>query len=149
MEEYREITRSIKTATLIGEDRYTREAFRDLIERHAIRVIGPDLATAGGIAETKKIAELSELHGLSVALHFAGSPLSMIANVLVATTTPNVIAVEFHAAALPWWDSPVKGVDKPIVKDGYAEVPDSPGLGAELSEEEIRKHPKLGERYFE
>jgi len=59
------------------------------------------------------------------------------------------LALEFHAVALPWWDNLVKGVEKPIIKDGYIGVPDRPGLGVELNDEEIRKHLGKGESYFE
>jgi len=146
---FREVTTAVKTPTLTGEDIYTREGFRELIEEHAIRIPSPDLATVGGIAETKKVAELADLHHMPVAPHFAGSPVSMMANIHAAAAISNLIALEFHAVGVPWWDSLVKGVSKPIIKDGYADVPDKPGLGIELEEEEVRKHLKDGETFFE
>jgi L-alanine-DL-glutamate epimerase-like enolase superfamily enzyme len=61
----------------------------------------------------------------------------------------NLIAVEFHAVAVPWWQDLVKGVKKPIIKDGYIEVPNKPGLGIELEEKIVRRHLAEGENYFE
>lgn len=42
----------------------------------------------------------------------------------------------------------MKGVEKPIINDGYIKVPDGSGLGVELNEEEIKRHLKPGESYF-
>ena len=36
--------------------------------------------TAGGMLETKKIADYAERYGLPTALHFAGSPIAFMAN---------------------------------------------------------------------
>ncbi|MEM3692774.1 MAG: mandelate racemase/muconate lactonizing enzyme family protein [Candidatus Bathyarchaeia archaeon] len=146
---FREVTTSIDVPTLTGEDIYLAQGFRDLIERHAIRIPSPDLATVGGIRETVRTAEMAELHGMGIAPHFAGSPISFMANVHAASVMPNLIALEFHAVGVPWWDSLVEGVSKPIIKNGLAEVPEAPGLGVEPNEKEVRKHLKEGEGYFE
>jgi len=149
LEAFKEITRRVNVPTLTGEDLYLREGFRRFIEEGAIRIPAPDMATAGGILETKRIADLADLHGLEVAPHFAGSPVCMMANVHAAAAMPNLVAVEFHAVGVPWWDSLVKGVEKPLIKDGYIQVPDKPGLGIELDEQAVRKHLREGETLFE
>ncbi|MEM2904896.1 MAG: mandelate racemase/muconate lactonizing enzyme family protein [Candidatus Bathyarchaeia archaeon] len=149
VEGFKEVTRRVNVPTLTGEDLYLREGFRRFIEEGAIRIPAPDMATAGGIMESKKIAELAELHGLQVAPHFAASPVCFMANLHAAAAMPNLIAVEFHAVSVPWWDSLVKGVEKPIIKNGYAQVPEKPGLGIELDEQAVRKHLKEGETFFE
>jgi len=149
VEGFRKVTASTTTPTLTGEDIYLAEGFLELIENHAIRIAAPDLATVGGIRETVRTAELAKLHGLRIASHFAGSPISFMANLHAASVMPNLIAVEFHAVGVPWWDSLVEGVGKPIIKNGVAEVPKGPGLGVVLNEKEIRKHLKEGESYFE
>jgi L-alanine-DL-glutamate epimerase-like enolase superfamily enzyme len=61
----------------------------------------------------------------------------------------NYIAFEFHEADLPWWEDLAKGVKKPMIKEGYAEVPNTPGLGIELNEKVVRKHLAEGETFFE
>lgn len=146
---FKEITRRVNVPTLTGEDLYLREGFRRFIEEGAIRIPAPDLATVGGILENKRIADLAHLHGLEIAPHFAGSPICMMANIHAAAAMPNLIAVEFHAVGVPWWDSLVKGVSKPIINDGYIQVPEKPGLGIELDEDAVRKHLKEGETFFE
>ena len=133
-----------------GEDLYLRYDFLPFFERHAINIAHPDIATAGGILEGKKIGDLAELFGISVAQHFGGSPVSGMANVHCAAAQPdNFIAMEFHAADWPEWDSLVKGLPKPLIKDGFLNVPEKPGLGIELNEKAVRKHLAPGETYFE
>jgi len=147
---FKYVTAAVKTPTLTGENIYTTEHFRQLIERRAVDIVAPDMATHGGIMENKKVAWLAELYGLSIAPHFAGSPVSMMANIHAAAAMPNnLIAVEFHAIAVPWWEDLVKGINKPIIKDGYIDVPERPGLGIDLDEKTVRKHLAEGETYFE
>jgi hypothetical protein len=56
--------------------------------------------------------------------------------------------MENHAVDMPWWDELVTGVAKPIVKEGYITVPDTPGIGVQLNEEVVKKHLRYP-GYFE
>ena len=145
---WRQITSAVDLPTLTGEDIYLKEEFTKLIDAHAVDLIHPDLATAGGILETKKIGDYAEEHGVGMAMHFAGTPISFLANIHCAAATQNVIALEHHGVDVPWWEDLVIGLEKPLVKGGFATVPDRPGLGIELNEAVIREHLLPGERYF-
>ena len=150
VEAYKILTQSTSTPTLTGEHIYLRYGFRDLIEKRAVSIVAPDVMDVGGIAETKFIAELADLYGVLIAPHSLGLPISFMANVHAAAAMPkNFIAFEFHMADNPWWEDIIKGVEKPLIKDGYAAIPDKPGLGFELNEKEVRKHLAEGEKYFE
>ncbi|MES1250068.1 MAG: mandelate racemase/muconate lactonizing enzyme family protein, partial [Chitinophaga rupis] len=140
-DEWKEITRAIDTPTNTGEDIYLKEEFIKLIDVHATDLIHPDLATAGGLLETKKIGDYAEEKGVAMAMHFAGLPISFMANVHCAAATQNFVALEHHSLDLPYWTDFVKTVDgKPLFDKGFAHVPDTPGLGVELNEEVIKKH---------
>ncbi|MDH5399778.1 MAG: mandelate racemase/muconate lactonizing enzyme family protein [Cyclobacteriaceae bacterium] len=146
-EMWREITANINTPTLTGEDIYLKEEFIKLVDSRAVDMIQPDLASAGGILETKKIGDYAEEKGVAMAMHFAGTPFSFMANVHCAAATQNFVALEHHSVDIPWWeDLVIKDFD--MVKDGFAMVPDKPGLGVEPNEEVIKEHlhPKSG--YF-
>ncbi len=136
----KKITDAIEVPTLTGEDIYLKEPFLDLCRHHAVDMIQPDLATAGGILETKKIGDLAQENGVPMVLHFAGSPVSMMAGVHCAAATENLLALEYHSADVPWWDDLVDGVEKPIVNRGFVKVPDQPGLGLTLNDEAMKKH---------
>jgi L-alanine-DL-glutamate epimerase-like enolase superfamily enzyme len=146
---WRQITLAINTPTLTGEDIYLKEEFVKLIDTGAVDMIHPDLATAGGIMETKKIGDYAEERGVAMAMHFAGSPVSFLANVHCAAATRNFVALEHHSVDIPWWDDLVTGIDKPIVKKGYVTVPELPGLGVELNEAVIREHMDEEHGYFD
>ena len=51
---------SVLTPVCTGEDIYLKEGFMPLLEANAVSVIHPDLATSGGIMETKKIGDLAQ-----------------------------------------------------------------------------------------
>jgi L-alanine-DL-glutamate epimerase-like enolase superfamily enzyme len=115
-------------------------------------VIHPDLATSGGIMETKKIGDLAQEHGVAMAMHFAGSPISFLANIHCAAATENFYVLENHSVDLPWWDDLLDGTSKPMIVDGYAAVPEAPGLGfTEINEAAIRERmdDRRGGGYFE
>ena len=59
-----------------------------------------------------------------------------------------MVALEFHAMDVPFWDSLAQGVDGPLIRDGHIAVPDGPGLGIELNEEEARRYARAGEAWF-
>ena len=145
---WREITLAINTPTLTGEDIYLKEEFIKLIDRRAVDMVHPDLASAGGILETKKIGDYAEEKGIPMAMHFAGTPVSFMANVHCAAATQNFVALEHHSVDIPWWEDLVTGIEKPIVQKGYVNVPDKPGLGVELNEEVVKKHLHPKGKYF-
>src|SRR5713226_1304703 len=66
---------------LTGEDIYLKEDFIKLIDMGAVDMIHPDLASAGGLLETKKIGDYAMERGVAMAMHFAGTPVSFMANV--------------------------------------------------------------------
>ncbi|MGI6456049.1 MAG: mandelate racemase/muconate lactonizing enzyme family protein [bacterium] len=141
-----EISRAISTPLMTGEDIYLKEEFIKLIDVHAVDMVHPDLATAGGILETKKIGDYAEEHGIPMLMHFAGTPVSCMANVHSAAATFNFLALENHSVDVDWWSDLVTGMEKPLVQQGFITVPDKPGLGVDLNEEVIKEH--LEGEYF-
>lgn len=136
---WRMISDAIETPTLTGEDIYLKEEFIKLIDAHAVDMVHPDLATSGGLLETKKIGDYAEERGVAMAMHFAGTPVSFMANVHCAAATQNFTALEHHSVDVDYWTSLVK-TKKPMVEKGFAIVPDTPGLGIELNDEVMKKH---------
>ena len=139
-EQYVRLRDACDTPICTGEDIYLREGFMELFEKRAISVCHPDLATSGGILETKKIGDTAQEYGISMALHMSAMPVAQMASVHCAAATENFIALEHHHVDVPWWDDLVTGLPNPSVQDGYMTVPDAPGLGIELNEEAIREH---------
>jgi L-alanine-DL-glutamate epimerase-like enolase superfamily enzyme len=128
-DQYLRLSRAVMTPICTGEDIYLKDGFKDLIEKGALSIIHPDLATSGGILETKRIGDYAQDHGILMAMHMAGSPVAALASVHCAAATDNFLALENHSVDIPRWNDLVEGLSKPLIKDGYIEVPETPGLG--------------------
>jgi L-alanine-DL-glutamate epimerase-like enolase superfamily enzyme len=144
----KKITDAVDIPILTGEDIYLKEPFIELCRAHAVDMIHPDLATSGGILETKKIGDAAQEFGVPMAMHFAGTPVSCMANVHCAAATENFLTLENHSVDVPWWADLVDGIEKPIINKGFITVPDKPGLGVTLNEEVVKQH-LLEPGYFE
>ena len=139
-EQWVQMERLLKTPVCTGEDIYLKEGFLPLLQARAVNIIHPDLATSGGILETKRIGDLAQEYGISMALHMAGTPISTLASVHCAAATENFIALEHHFADIPFWDDFIDGIPKPIIQNGFIAVPTAPGLGFTLNEEAVKAH---------
>jgi L-alanine-DL-glutamate epimerase-like enolase superfamily enzyme len=128
-----------------GEHRVTRHGFRDLIERQAADVLSPDVQKAGGILETKKIADHADQYYIQIAPHNVSSPVGTMAAVQLCASIPNFLALEFHANDIPWWGSLVKG-DSCRVVNGRIKLPDAPGLGIDIDQVALERHLKPGSK---
>jgi len=150
--QYPELLKEIKQQVNIplntGEDIYLKENFIKLASMHATDILHPDLATSGGILETHKIGDAIQEFGVPMAMHFAGSPVSCMANVHCAAATENFLVMENHSVDVPWWSDLVEGVEKPIVNKGFITVPDKPGLGVTLNDEVMKQHLMPNTTYF-
>lgn len=144
------VTRSTTTPIHTGEQIYLRQNFKDLIEQHAVRVVGPDPADVGGIAELKWIAEYADLHGILMAPHgIIDGVIGLAAHVNVAATLPqNYIAFEYPVTRPEWWYDTVEGLPDPIVKQGFIDVWNRPGLVVEFIVPAARKHLPEEDRDF-
>jgi L-alanine-DL-glutamate epimerase-like enolase superfamily enzyme len=147
---YREVTQSTSTPIHTGEQIYLRQNFRELIEQHAVNIIGPDPCDIGGIAELKWVAEYADLHGILMAPHGTGDGLiGLAALVQMSATLPqNYIAFEYPVGRPDWWYDIVVGLPDPIVKDSFIEVWDTPGMGVEFDEGAARQYLPEGDEDF-
>jgi L-alanine-DL-glutamate epimerase-like enolase superfamily enzyme len=147
---FREVTQSTTIPIHTGEQIYLRENFKDLIEKQAVNVIGPDPEDVGGIAELKWIAEYADLHGILVAPHgiFDGL-IGLAAHVHMAAVLPqNYIAFEYPVGQPEWWYEIVEGLPNPIAKRGFIDVWDKPGLGVTFNIAAAKAHLSEDDRRF-
>ena len=154
MKKFKQITDSITIPTMTGEDIYLKEEFKKLVDNQIVDMVHPDMGTSGGILETKRIGDYAEEGNTAMMLHFAGTPVSFMANVHCAAATQNVLALEMpnQVSDNTWWPTLVKMVGKqPLYTKGFANVPlDAPGLGVELNDEVMKQHLHAEDKsYFE
>jgi L-alanine-DL-glutamate epimerase-like enolase superfamily enzyme len=141
-DQWKTISDALETPTTTGEDIYLLKYFKPLIDKRAVDIIHPDLASSGGLLETKRIGDYAEENGIAMAMHQAGTPVSFMACVHCAAATQNFLALEHHSVDIPWWESMVKTTDgRKLITKGFAGVPlSAPGLGIELNEDVIKEH---------
>ncbi len=127
-----EVKQELDIPIVAGENEYTIWGCRDLIVNQAADILNLDTVKAGGITEYRKIAALASAFHIPVAPH--GSPhmaihlLGSIPNALIMETYP---LVESHYnPALPLFP----------VKDGFIEMPETPGLGIDLDPADVKKY---------
>ena len=131
---------AISAPVCVGERRYTRFGFRDLIAAQAVDMIMPDVVRAGGILETKKIAAMAESYYMQVSPHNPNSAVSTLASLQLMANIPNGLVLEYvdDEQDAPWRNDLLS--DPPQVEDGCLLVPARPGLGTELVMKEVEKH---------
>ncbi len=123
-----------------GERLYTRYGFRPYIEGQILDILQPDLGLAGGITETKKIADYAETYNLHVQPHNCAGPVATAASVQLDACMTNFIIQELFPYRKDGRYELVKDALELQVVDGYVAVPEAPGLGVELDEQIISRY---------
>ena len=132
------IRSSTRTPICTGESLYGQQGFLPFLQRHAQDIIMPDLAW-NGITMGKKLADLAHAHDTLFAPHNCHSPLATLVAAQVCATVPNFYILEFDVDDAPWRDDILS---HPLeLHTGMLQLPQRPGLGADLNESELRKHP--------
>ena len=126
-----------------GEHIFGADEAVDAMRRGQLDVLQPDASTAGGITEARRMAQVASSFGVRVVPHICAGPISLAANLHLAASVPAIRAVEYPPTLAGVWDTFGSGADLGVetIVDGCLMVPDMPGLGVGLDEDEVRKHP--------
>jgi galactonate dehydratase len=134
-----DIRRQIPFPVCVGERIHSRFMLRPLLEKKATDIVMPDITRCGGISEFRKMANLAETHHVPVAPHNPNGPISTIASAHVVATIPNFFRQELMVMDVPWRDT---CLSHPVpIENGNFILPDRPGLGFDVNEAELAKHP--------
>ncbi len=145
----KEVSSKVRIPIATGENLFLFEGFQEIIAKHALSVVTPDLQKVGGLSVAQGIAQFADVHGMPVAPHNISSPVGTLAATHFCASIPNFLALEFHASEVPFWNELVEGLPKPLIQCGFITVPENPGLGVTLNEEVARRHARRGEPFFE
>ncbi len=143
-----EVQRNTRTTIATGENHYFPLDFERLITEAGLRVLAPDVQKMG-LWEGRKIANLADMHYVNLSLHNISGPIGTMAGVHLCAAIPNLLALEWHAASVPFFDAIASGYEGTLIRDGRVRVPDAPGLGVELNESAAYQYRKPGEGWFE
>ena len=134
-----QVVAALDVPVAAGEHEYTRWQFRDLITQANIRIVQPDLVKCGGISEAIRIAALASAYNRILVPHQTQPAIGTAANLhFTACFAREERAQEYDI-------NPKRAVLNRVIhppleqKNGFLPVPDGPGLGIEVDEEELRK----------
>ncbi len=133
-----QIKQSTKVPICSGENLYLCRGYKPFLELHSMDVAMVDVPW-NGFAESRRIAALADMYEIMIAPHNYYSHLSTLMSAHLCASVPNVKIMETDVDSAPWRDDII--TELPDIKDGYLNLPKKPGLGAELNEKEIAKHP--------
>lgn len=142
-----EIRRATTTPICAGENLYLRHGFRELIMRQAVSIIMPDIPKCGGLSECRKIANLAEIAYIPFAPHNVASPIGTMASAHVCASVPNFLVLEFHWFHRDYWTTIISEPGD-IIKNGFIQLTDRPGIGLDLNEDVARQYQFPGTTWF-
>ncbi|MDD4923034.1 MAG: galactonate dehydratase [Bacteroidales bacterium] len=122
-----------------GERLYSRFEYADFMRMECADYWQPDVSHAGGIMELRKIAAMAECHYIPVCPHNPSGPVANAATLQLAACTPNFYLLETMASDVSYRGDICD--EKVGFADGEMQIPDKPGLGIDINEEEISKYP--------
>jgi L-rhamnonate dehydratase len=130
----------LKMRVATGERFTTRYEFIDLMDRTRLDVIQPDVGRAGGLTESKRIADHARTRGVLVIPHCWRTGISIAAALHFSITTQNCPYFEFVPGGLSrslLRRSLVKNEFE--IEDGLIAPPEAPGLGIELDSSVVER----------
>jgi len=141
-EEMAKVARATSIPIATGERLTTKYDFARLLQAGSAAILQMNLGRVGGILEAKKIASMAEVQHVQIAPHLYCGPVVGAANVQLATCSPNFLIQE---SIERWQGFHSEILRKPIRWEaGYILPPTDPGLGVELNEAVVAKHPYTG-----
>ena len=137
----RRIRESTNTKICTGENLFYMREYLPYFQIQAADVFMVDVPW-NGFTQSKKVGDLAEVFQLNVAPHNYYSHMSTFISASLCAVLPNVRIMEIDIDDVPWKDDLV--TEQPKIVDGYMTIPNSPGWGADLIEEELIKHAWAG-----
>jgi galactonate dehydratase len=135
------INSAVRTPIATGERITHLAGFRDLFAHRACEVCQLDITHCGGFSEARRVAALADAYRIALAPHNPQGPVSTAASLEFGFCQPSYIICESVHDDVPW--------RKDVVVEGFSidlatqtvKPNTRPGLGVEINEDEVRKHP--------
>ena len=137
----REVKRQSPVPIAAGERLYNRYEYRQFFELYCADYIQPDISHAGGIMELRMLAAEAEARHIGFCPHNPSGPVANAATLQIAGCVPNFVMLEMMMTDVPY-RSEICDEDLTL-RNGCMVIPDRPGLGIELNEQEMLKHPYI------
>jgi len=147
IEVFKRLKEQIRIPLGAGERDRTIWGFVEYLHERCLDVLQPDCGHTGGITQMKKIATLAEAYHTPLAPHCTCSPLGITASLHATAAIPMFL---IHEMYLDGHIMPPGVVNYPWKQDaeGYASLPEGPGLGVEVVESKFEEVNRLPNKQF-
>ncbi len=134
---YKTVARSSSVPIAGGEALGSLASFREFLSVSALSVVQPDLGVCGGFSGFQRVAHLCAAYDIPVMPHVFGTPINFYASLQMAALIPE----RRGGGPMPYPYIEYDATDNPLMKlygfpveaDGCVPLPDSAGLGFELT----------------
>jgi len=126
-----------------GENHFTRFEFRSVIEEGSITILQPDLSKTGGITEMLRIAAMASAYKLPVNPHTCMTGINMAASIHFLASIDNGGYFEGDVSKNNRFRDELTSSPYTVDKDGNVYPLEAPGIGVEVNEDFLAKHPPI------
>jgi len=140
---YCELRSRLSTPIAGGENEHSLFGFRELIGRHAVDIVQPDIGSCGGLTAARHVTALAQAHGVEVNPHVWGSAVAQAASLHWIAALPVAHHALFAREPVLEYDCSSHPFRRDLVTepaslvDGWVSVPDAPGLGIEVRRDTV------------
>lgn len=138
---YEELRKRCDVPIAAGESNFTADQAQRLVANRTLSVLQPDVARAGGISETRRMADYAGLHDVAYAPHIGMSGIICeTASVHLAAALPNFRVMECECD-LSLFKRELADLDPGCLRqrNGTLDVPTGPGLGIEINWDAVKR----------
>lgn len=137
----RDVKERVRVSLAAGERLYNRYEYRRLFDLNCVDYIQPDVSHAGGLLEMRFLGAEAEARHLGFCPHNPSGPVANAATLQLAACVPNFTVLEMMMTDVPFRSEICN--EELTIRDGEMMIPEKPGLGIELCEAELLKHPYI------
>ena len=131
----------VRVSIAAGERLYNRYEYRQFFELGCSDYIQPDISHAGGLFEMRMLGAEAEARHIGFCPHNPSGPVANAATLQLAACVPNFVMLEMMMTDVPYR---AEICDEDLtIKGGRMVIPDRPGIGIDLNEKELLKHPYI------
>ncbi len=149
LENLTRLTERTDVTIAAGESELTSFRFHEMLRQNAVDLLQPDLSWVGGITEGKRISEMARQCNVPVVPHNWGTAINFAASIHLVASMPRGFLCEYPVTPRTWGKlnatptSPMMSelaINPIVIEDGFALVPDGPGIGIELNQAAVDQY---------
>jgi D-galactarolactone cycloisomerase len=142
---YCELRARLRTPIAGGENEHGLFGFREILSRHAVDIVQPDIGSCGGLTAARHITAIAQAHGIEVNPHVWGSAVAQAASLQWIAALPvahhSLFArepvLEYDCSSHPFRHELIE--DPVRLVDGWVPIPDGPGLGVAVRPDTVER----------